>query len=436
MHYPRIPKIRDVLPDLYGASFIFDLERQALLLILFFCSMIFLLSGLNNYYLALPSVRIPLIMSVVSLGFYWMVHRDVYWARKLTLAPFVIYIIVTTDSWFTNAGIMGSVPIFLSCPIITAVIILKGKQRIVVILTLLAHLAGLTVIHAQFPALILPYPSFAIKQADIQFSVLLTILYCLGCVSLVMHHLDQRREQAESLLLNVLPHAIAEKLTYRFTGTETMAESFPHASIIFIDIVNFTSLSAAMRPDELVTFLNDLFSHFDMLAEAYGIEKIKTIGDCYMAAAGVPYLRPDHAQVLIRFALTLQAHSKRQHFYKEPLNFRIGVNSGPVVAGIIGKQKFAYDLWGDAVNLASRMESQGEPGTIQITRTTYEAIANDFVCIYKGMIHVKGKGDTEIWHVTGMRPEPAQALRTQVEAGSQRIAQLRYRESYANQNIG
>jgi adenylate cyclase len=164
-------------------------------------------------------------------------------------------------------------------------------------------------------------------------------------------------------------------------------------------VVDFTPLSAQMTATDLVELLNDVFTHFDRLVEVYGVEKIKTIGDCYMVAAGVPTPRADHAQVLTRMALDMRDYVTEHEFRGKKLNFRIGVNSGPVVAGVIGRKKFIYDLWGDAVNTASRMESHGVGGTVQITRATYDLISTDFACEPRGMINVKGKGDMEVWHV-------------------------------------
>jgi guanylate cyclase len=213
------------------------------------------------------------------------------------------------------------------------------------------------------------------------------------------------QERAESLLLNILPRDIVATLKNQ---PRTIAEYFDSASVLFADVVNFTPMSAQMAPVELVELLNEVFSQFDVLAEKYGLEKIKTIGDCYMAAAGVPRTRLDHAQALTRMALEMQAHVAAHDFREHKLTFRIGLNSGPVVAGVIGRKKFSYDLW-DAVNTASRMESQGLGGTIQITRATYELVKDEFVCEARGTVHVKGKGEMEIWHVTGAKPIMADA---------------------------
>lgn len=202
--------------------------------------------------------------------------------------------------------------------------------------------------------------------------------------------------KSENLLLNILPAEIATILKEE---NRVIADHFEGASILFADVVGFTPLSASMPPAELVSLLNEVFSQLDLLAEKYGLEKIKTIGDSYMVAAGVPRPRADHAQILTQMALDMRDLVSQQKFHGRELNFRIGINSGPVVAGVIGRKKFIYDLWGDAVNTASRMESHSKANTIQITRATYELIQDEFVCEPQGIIQVKGKGEMEVWYV-------------------------------------
>jgi len=212
--------------------------------------------------------------------------------------------------------------------------------------------------------------------------------------------IEAQRAQAEALLLNILPREIAELLKAR---QRTIAESHPAASVLFADIQDFTPLSERLSPDALVELLNEVYSFCDSLALKHGVEKIKTIGDCYMAAAGVPLGRADHAQAMARMALELQRGAAARDFHGQRLSFRIGINSGPVVAGVIGKMKFSYDLWGDVVNTASRMESHGRGGAIQITRSTYELLREDFDCAPQGSIPVKGKGELEVWTLIGER---------------------------------
>ncbi|MFL5677815.1 MAG: adenylate/guanylate cyclase domain-containing protein, partial [Chloroflexota bacterium] len=216
-----------------------------------------------------------------------------------------------------------------------------------------------------------------------------------------------RREQvrAESLLLNILPGSIAERLK---DDTQRIADQFGAASILFADVVDFTPWSERRSPAEVVGFLDDLFSHFDVLADRYGLEKIKTIGDCYMVAAGVPVPRPDHARALALVALDmLEAMGRTEVVGTFDLELRIGINSGPVVAGVIGRKRFLYDLWGDAVNTASRMESHGTPGRIQVTRATRDLLADEFDLEPRGTIPIKGKGEIETWYLVGPKAPDA-----------------------------
>jgi class 3 adenylate cyclase len=209
--------------------------------------------------------------------------------------------------------------------------------------------------------------------------------------------LAQEQEKAERLLLNILPREIAATLKDQ---ERIIADHYPGASILFADVVDFTPMSASMMPAEIVGLLNEVFSQFDNLIEQYDLEKIKTIGDCYMVAAGVPRPRPDHAHALARMGLEILKYVEGRTFGNgKQVALRIGINSGPVVAGVIGRKKFIYDLWGDAVNVASRMESHGMGGTIQITTNTYELIKDDFVCEPHGTILVKGKGEMPVWRV-------------------------------------
>jgi adenylate cyclase len=205
------------------------------------------------------------------------------------------------------------------------------------------------------------------------------------------------QEKSETLLLNILPKEIAAILK---NESRTIADHYEEASVLFADMVGFTPLSAQLPPVEMVELLNEVFSYFDSLVDKYNVEKIRTIGDSYMVAAGVPRGRPDHAQALIRMALEMRDHITTHTFcHNQRVNFRIGINSGSMIAGVIGRRKFVYDVWGDAVNIASRMESHGLGGAVQITQTTYELIKNEFICEPRGTVNVKGKGEMEVWLV-------------------------------------
>jgi guanylate cyclase len=209
------------------------------------------------------------------------------------------------------------------------------------------------------------------------------------------------QERSEALIRNVLPEAIAERLK---DATGSIADHIETATILFADVVDFTPLASHLSPAEVVGALDHLLSHYDTLVERHGLEKIKTIGDCYMAAAGVPDPCADHASRTARLALDMrEAVTNETIAGHGGIELRIGINSGPVTAGVIGTKRFLYDLWGDAVNTASRMESNGTPGEIQITRATYDLLKDAFVCTRRGTIPVKGKGEMETWYLVGAR---------------------------------
>ncbi len=210
---------------------------------------------------------------------------------------------------------------------------------------------------------------------------------------------DRFQQESDDLLHNILPNEIATRLK---ADTSMIADDFPHASVLFADVVGFTPMSATMTPPQLVGLLNQVFTKFDEFVEELGLEKIKTIGDEYMVAAGVPVPRDDHAEAIAELALRIRDYMASNDFDGHQLQLRMGIHSGPVVAGIIGTHKFAYDLWGDTVNTASRMESGGIPGKIQVTPTTHELLSgNGFRFEPRGTIEVKGKGQMDTWLLTG-----------------------------------
>ena len=217
----------------------------------------------------------------------------------------------------------------------------------------------------------------------------------------LMTDLDYERERSETLLLNILPELIAHRLK---SEPGVIADQFDSASVMFADIVGFTPLSQALSAQEMVSWLNEIYSTFDEFVQKHEVEKIRTIGDNYMVASGVPSRREDHAIAITRLALDMRDYidalpPTRGH----RANFRIGINSGPMVGGVIGTHKFQYDIWGDAVNTGSRMESHGIPGRIQVTQSTYDLIRDEFECEPRGAIPVKGKGDMETYFVVGLK---------------------------------
>lgn len=211
--------------------------------------------------------------------------------------------------------------------------------------------------------------------------------------------LAQEQAKTEQLLLNILPLKIAQRLK---AGEEHIADAFPNVSVLFADMVGFTAMSRTMTPSALVEVLGDLFSRFDLITEKHGLEKIKTIGDCYMLAGGVPEPSDDHAHAVVDAALEFcTALEEMRERTGGALRMRIGVHSGPIVAGVIGLRKFTYDLWGDTVNVASRMESTGEPGRIHVSANTAELIRKDFQLESRGFIEVKSLGQVETFFING-----------------------------------
>ena len=264
----------------------------------------------------------------------------------------------------------------------------------------------LLIVPAMIPAEMLPQPPLPEKVEVIIF------LFNLAAATLLIKFMfgffvrerERLQKETDRLLLNILPAEVAAKLRQ---DPGVVATGFDSVSILFADLVNFTPVSAQLSPTAVVQMLNEVFSAFDGLVEKHGVEKIKTIGDCYMAAAGIPRERPDHAEALASLALDMLDYVESHEFYQHRLRIRIGMNSGPAVAGVIGHKKFSYDVWGDTVNSASRMQSHAAPGSVQIAKATRDLIADKFACAPLGTIEVKGKGAMEVWRLLGRKPVAA-----------------------------
>lgn len=207
--------------------------------------------------------------------------------------------------------------------------------------------------------------------------------------------IEEEKRKSDRLLLNILPEAVADRLK---AGEKVIADFFPEATVVFVDLVDFTGLASSMKPEEVVGMLNQIFSRLDLISQKHGLEKIKTIGDAYMAVAGLPTPREDHAEAIGGFSVEVIAEVERlKSDFQTPLEVRIGIDSGPVIAGIIGRNKFIYDLWGDTVNIASRMESHGLAGQIQVSENTWRRLKDKFRFRGRGEIEIKGKGRMKAW---------------------------------------
>jgi len=327
------------------------------------------------------------------------------WSRNLGVYRFVQLLMFLVLPWLLMLSLGGfresSVVIIWAalCPL-AALLIEDLRQTVFWI----AGFVALVIAGAILQPHLIP---FGLPEAFVTWLFALNVGGVIAIAFVLLYYFVGQRnffqERSEMLLLNILPREISEALK---AGPRTIAEQCDAASILFADVVDFTPMAATMTPLRLVDLLNEVFQCFDDLVETYGLEKIKTIGDCYMVASGVPRPRADHATAIVNAALDMQAAVAGRSFGGRQLAFRIGINSGPVVAGVIGRKKFIYDLWGEAVNLASRMESHGQSRTIQITRNTYELIKDAFVCEPRGTIKVKGADVVEVWHVLGRKPAP------------------------------
>ena len=230
-------------------------------------------------------------------------------------------------------------------------------------------------------------------------TVLFAAVLLLGEAVRTRRALQREEERSQRLLLNVLPAPIATRLKQR---EDVIADGFPEVTVLFADLVDFTRRSQRSSPQQVVQVLDELFTAFDQLTKRHGLEKIKTIGDAYMVAGGLPEPRPDHAQAVADMALAMREEvAGRTDPSGQPLQVRIGIDTGPVVAGVIGTDKFSYDLWGDTVNTASRMESLGVPGCIQVTARTYQRLQNSYQFQRRGLVAVKGKGEMVSYFLVG-----------------------------------
>ncbi|MEB3211506.1 MAG: adenylate/guanylate cyclase domain-containing protein [Leptolyngbyaceae bacterium] len=213
--------------------------------------------------------------------------------------------------------------------------------------------------------------------------------------------LEAEKARSERLLLNILPKVVASKLKEK---QRAIADSFADVTVLFADIVGFTQISAGIPPHEVVELLNYIFSTFDSLADKHGLEKIKTIGDAYMVVGGLPVECEDHAEAIADMALDMMEAMEQISREKGQLfQIRIGINTGPVIAGVIGRRKFIYDLWGDAVNIASRMESQGVASCIQVTEEVVSHLGDRYIFEKRGIVHIKGKGNMTTYFLKGKR---------------------------------
>lgn len=387
-----------------------DLSRKIRLanVCAFFMAFMVALAGAISYpfqddYKDLNVVRI-ILGGIYSVPIF-MNHFGLYTASRfyVLVSPSIALILI--------AAVIGAEPAtslkVALMPAILLPIVLFGvtekKKMIIGMILVIGALWLIDIIAAQMP--LHPGTPADLFSNNIEVNINVVISLVLFIIAFIVYQvilkqteesLREEHARAEELLHNILPREIIPILK---GSPEVIAENFDETSILFADIVNFTPLAARKGAQEIVKILNSVFSYFDSIVEKYDVEKIKTIGDCYMVAAGVPRENSEHAKIIVKIALEFRNYIEMTPFEGELLDIRIGISSGPVVAGVIGKKKFIYDLWGDTVNTASRMESHGKAGEIQITEETKMRIDDEFECDKQADIEVKGKGMMAIYTV-------------------------------------
>lgn len=375
-------------------------------------SMMFIPVGMlwGLIYIAFGELRAGLIpvsyslLSLISVIYFTLTKRfDEYRQIQLQLILFFPFLLMLVLGGFFNAS---AVVLWSVLAPFGALLFDTPRQapRLLIAYLLLVVLSGVLepVIQyeSQLPEL-LNIVMFVLNVGGVSVIAFILLYYFVAGKDRALQLLRVEQEKSERLLLNVLPKEIAPVLR---EGDGRVAESYKSASILYADIVGFTTLSVEMSAEQMVDLLNTVFSHFDDLVQRYDLEKIRTIGDNYMVAAGVPRRCEEHAHQIARLALDMAAYIRSlPPQANRQIQFRIGINSGPLVAGVIGKHKFQYDIWGDSVNVASRMESEGVPGKIQISRATYALIKDRFHCEPRGRVRIKGKGEMETWFLLGER---------------------------------
>lgn len=303
----------------------------------------------------------------------------------------LIFVLQASLGGIVNSGVLVSWGLLAA---MASVLVLKPKYSIFWAGVNVVGFMGLLVFDEPLSKNSLPLPdNFGLVNGFfnslwITFLAMLLILY-------LVRELEKAQDLADRLLYNILPSKIAVRLKQ---NPGTIANAYESASVLFADIVGFTPLSNVLNPIEMIELLNSIYSNFDELVLRHRVEKIRTIGDNYMVASGVPDPRPDHAAALADLALDMLTYCESlKPLGGQSVKFRIGINSGPLIAGVIGDVKYQYDLWGDTVNTASRMESHGEPGKIQITKETRKLLGDGYALARRGKIDVKGKGNMETW---------------------------------------
>jgi adenylate cyclase len=402
-------EVNRILAHLFGDARRFSLEHRLF-------STISLLNSLANLggalrFLDLKNQWMLLALHIgtglLFLLFYYLsrfrdTYRTLYWPLVFLILVFLFV------NALLNAGSTGGAHYYFIPALVIAVILSTGiRSTTLAIILFGATTIALFVLEQKRPGWITPHSSLDERLFDISANFLFVQIFTGILVIVLTKNLNQERRKSDRLLLNILPESVADELKRNDRVEPLQYES---ATVLFTDFVGFTHISEGLTPQELIRELDMCFSHFDRIVKKHNIEKIKTIGDAYMAAGGLPVANRTHAVDCILAALEIQSSmaemkEKREREGRPYWQLRLGIHTGPLVAGVIGYEKFAYDVWGDTVNTASRLESSGVAGRINISAATYEAVKDFFECEYRGKVAAKSKGDIDMYFVAGIRSE-------------------------------
>jgi adenylate cyclase len=374
-----------------------------------------LLNGVTNIggALIIPHHRSYRFLLLLALGtgvlfllFYYFSrflnrHRSLYWPFVLLILTFLFI------NALRNAGSMGGAHYYFIPALVIAIVLSRSRLTTMLAIALFAVASiALLLLEYTHPEWIITYANPSERLFDILASFLFVQILTGVLVMILAKNLNQERRKADSLLLNILPESIARELQ---KNDRVQPLDYDNASVLFTDFVGFTRIAESLSPQALIEELDTCFRHFDQIARTHHLEKIKTIGDAYMAVGGIPQANHTHAVDCVLAALEItrfmaklrEAKTAKDQPYWQ---LRLGIHSGRLVAGVIGAEKFAYDVWGDTVNTASRLESSGVAGRVNISRTTYEQVKDFFDCEYRGAIAAKNKGEIDMYFVNRIRP--------------------------------
>jgi adenylate cyclase len=400
-----------VFGSLFGDSRIFQLEHRLfntislLNAVANFGGAITLRMMANTQYL----LFLQLASGLLFLAFYLLSrfrgqYRQLYWPLIILMLVFLF------ANTLGNAGSSGGAHYYFIPALSIAIILSNRIGTTITVMALFCVVAGIPFLLEQIrPEWITQYANPTDRLIDVSSNFLFVQIFTGILIVVLTKNLNQERAKSDKLLLNILPEEVAAELK-RDDFVKPL--HYDNASVLFTDMVGFTQISEKLSPQELIAELDCCFSFFDQVVKRNNLEKIKTIGDAYMAVGGIPVSNNSHAVDCVNAALEIQAYMQRMMETREAANqphwqLRLGINSGPLVAGVIGREKFAYDVWGDTVNTASRFESAGAAGQVNISQTTFEQVKDHFDCEYRGKITAKGKGEVEMYFVNRLKPEAA-----------------------------